>query len=524
MRAIAERAPGTNELSNDTPPERVGRYLLYPPIAQGGMATVHTARLIGAEGFNRLVAAKRLHSHLTDDPDFVAMFHDEARIASRVHHTNVVPVLDLVTLENELILVQEYVHGVPLSHLMKLARTSQAPIPTSIVVAILTGVLAGLHAAHEAKDDDDRPLDIIHRDVSPQNVMLSVDGVPRLLDFGIAKARTSMHHTRVGVFKGKLGYMAPEQLKMQPIDRTTDIYAAGVVMWEMLVNDRVNDGANESTFVSMVVSGATPTITEAVQARGVTLDEKRKRELAALAPIVRRAMAPSAHERFATASEMMWAILSAASAASSVEMAEWIKTTGAEYLERREKVLAANEESTRRTAAVAPRSGVQKTAEPVVMQSGAYPVSANAQGAVEALPLEAQTQVAQRSSSQWPWVVLAIAFALLGLAVGLRYQPKLEVPPTKAAVLDNLEAASPAPAPTTETMPSPVELVEAPTSSAGIRATPQHVRPPVQPIPPRVVPRPAATASAAPSASVKSDCSPPFYFDGSKKVFKLNCL
>lgn len=521
MRAIAERAPGTNELSTATAPERVGRYLLYPPIAQGGMATVHTARLIGAEGFNRLVAAKRLHAHLTDDPDFVAMFHDEARIASRVHHTNVVPVLDLITLENELILVQEYVHGVPLSHLTKLARTSRTAIPTSIVVAILTGVLAGLHAAHEAKDDDDRPLDIIHRDVSPQNVMLSVDGVPRLLDFGIAKARTSMHHTQVGVFKGKLGYMAPEQLKMQPIDRTADVYAAGVVMWEMLVNDRIQEGTSELTFVNMVVNGSTPTIIDALEARGIALDDKRKRDLTALAPIVARAMAANARDRFATASEMMWAILSAASAASSVELAEWIKSAGGDYLERREKMLAANEESTRRAA---PMSGVQKTAEPVVMQSGAYPVSANAHGAVESVPLDARTQVAQRSSGPWPWVVLAIAFAVMGLAVGLRYQPTIEVPPTKAARLDTLEAASPALAPVTEPMPSPIELEDAPTPGAGARSTPSHARPPVQPIPPRVTPRPTATTSATPSASVKSDCTPPFYFDGTKKVFKLNCL
>ncbi|AKU95193.1 serine/threonine protein kinase [Labilithrix luteola] len=532
MRATAERETGTSELSIAKPPERVGRYLLYPPIAQGGMATVHTARLVGAEGFNRLVAAKRLHSHLADDPEFVAMFHDEARIASRVHHANVVPVLDVVTVEGELILVQEYVHGVPLSHLMKLARTSTTPIPTSIAVAILTGVLAGLHAAHEAKDDDDHPLEIIHRDVSPQNVMVSVDGVPRLLDFGIAKARTSSHHTREGIFKGKLGYMAAEQLKMQPFDRTADVYAAGVVMWELLVNDRVHDGKSELTFVNMVVNGTMPTILEAIEKRGTILDEKRRRELTALAPIVSCAMAVNARDRFATASEMMWAILSATPAASTVEIAEWVKTTGKEYLERRDKTLAANEESLRTTKPAAPKSGVQKTAEPVVMQSGAYPVSPNAHGSIESVPLDARTQVAQRSSGPWPWVVLTLAFAVMGVAVGLRYRPMLESPGNMAGVRDAFDAVPNMAASASVALPAPIDTEDAsnaPTPSSGVRAAPPHTRPPVQPITPSraaTAPRATATvsASASASSSAKADCNPPFYFDGSKKVFKLNCL
>src|SRR5690349_20464126 len=170
-----------------SPPRTCGRYVLYPPIAHGGMATVHTARLVGAEGFSRLVAAKRLHPQYTDDPEFVTMFHDEACIASRIHHPNVVPVLDVVVSGNELILVQEYVHGVPLSQLMKVAHTENRPIAIDIAIAVLCGVLAGLHAAHEVRDEAGEPLEIVHRDVSPANVMISVDGVPRLLDFGIAK-------------------------------------------------------------------------------------------------------------------------------------------------------------------------------------------------------------------------------------------------------------------------------------------------------------------------------------------------
>src|SRR4029079_6915157 len=189
---------------------------------------------------------------------FVAMFHDEACIASRIHHPNVVPVLDVVVSGNELILVQEYVPGVPLSPLMKVAHREEKPIPIDIAIAVLAGILAGLHAAHEVRDEMDTPLAHLHRDVSPQNVMISVDGAPRLLDFGIAKATTSTHHTREGVFKGKLAYMAPEQLRMERIDRLVDVYATGVMAWEMLVNRRVYDGRHEISFVTAVMNGEIP--------------------------------------------------------------------------------------------------------------------------------------------------------------------------------------------------------------------------------------------------------------------------
>src|SRR5262249_10188452 len=157
-----------------------------------------------------------------DDPDFVEMFLDEARIASKIHHPNVIPVLDVVLSGDEVMLVLEYVHGVPLSQLFRLALGGETPVPVPIVVAVITGGPRGLHAAHEARDERGESLDVVHRDVSPQNVIVSIDGIPRLLDFGIAKARTSAHVTLEGFFKGKVAYMSPEQLRMERVTRQAD--------------------------------------------------------------------------------------------------------------------------------------------------------------------------------------------------------------------------------------------------------------------------------------------------------------
>ncbi|MEO8705360.1 MAG: protein kinase, partial [Kofleriaceae bacterium] len=154
----------------------IGRYILHRQIARGGMATIHIARLMGDEGFSRIVAAKRLLPEFAEDSDFVAMFLDEARIASKVHHRNVVPVLDVVTAMDEVVLVQEYVHGAPVHWLLNKTRQLHTHVPVPVAVAIASGVLAGLHAAHEMVDEMGMPLNVVHRDVSPQNVMVATDG------------------------------------------------------------------------------------------------------------------------------------------------------------------------------------------------------------------------------------------------------------------------------------------------------------------------------------------------------------
>ena len=257
------------------------------------MATVHFGRLVGPIGFSRTVAIKRLHPQFAKDPDFVAMFLDEARLAARIQHPNVVPTLDVVSIEGEIFLVMEYVQGETLSRLVRTTREKGESIPPRIASAILIGVLHGLHAAHEAKDERGQPLGIVHRDVSPQNILVGTDGVPRVLDFGVAKAAVRLQTTREGQLKGKLAYMAPEQLQSGVVNRLTDVYAAGVLLWEALTGRRLFEADSEGQLLAMVLrAGVDPPSTHA---RDISQ---------AVDDITLRALDRDVTKRFQTAREM----------------------------------------------------------------------------------------------------------------------------------------------------------------------------------------------------------------------------
>src|SRR5580698_2040686 len=206
-------------------PRIVGRYAIYGEIAAGGMATVHFGRLLGPVGFTRTVAIKQLYPHFARDAEFVAMFLDEARLAARIRHPNVIQTIDVVADNGELFLVMDYVESEPVSRLIRLARGMGEPIPLRIATSIVCGALHGLHAAHEATSDRGESLGIVHRDVSPQNILVGIDGVPLVIDFGVAKAIGRAHTTRDGNLKGKVSYMAPEQLEGRAT-RRSDIFAA----------------------------------------------------------------------------------------------------------------------------------------------------------------------------------------------------------------------------------------------------------------------------------------------------------
>jgi serine/threonine-protein kinase len=293
------------------------------------MATVHFGRLIGPVGFSRTVAIKRLHPQFASDPEFVAMFLDEARLAARIRHPNVIPTLDVVATSGELFLVMDYVPGESLARLMRAARLREAVLPTAITVSIMVGVLHGLHAAHEARNERGEPLGIVHRDVSPQNVLVGSDGQARVLDFGVAKAAGRIQTTREGQLKGKLAYMAPEQLRGSPLDRQTDIYAASVVLWETLSGERLFRADNEGAIVSKVLEGALVPPSRAIN---VTVDAETRMAIERLDDIVMRGLARNPSQRYATARDMALALEHALAPATTAEVSRWIEDVASSVL------------------------------------------------------------------------------------------------------------------------------------------------------------------------------------------------
>jgi serine/threonine protein kinase len=305
-------------------PPTVGRYLLYAEIASGGMATVHFGRLQGAAGFARSVAIKRLHPQYARDPDFVEMFLDEARLAARIAHPNVVPTLDVVAQGDELLLVMDYVRGSALSRLLRTLTQLGERMPARIAAAIAAGVLRGLHAAHEATNELGEPLEIVHRDVSPQNVLVGTDGIPRVLDFGVAKAAGRVQTTREGQLKGKLAYMAPEQITTGSVTRKTDIYAAAVVLWEMLTGRRLFRADNEGKLLALVLDGDVHPPSALVEGLNEGFDR-----------VVLRGMDRDPAKRYSTAREMAIDVESVVGIAPSAEVGEWVEALAADELRER---------------------------------------------------------------------------------------------------------------------------------------------------------------------------------------------
>src|SRR5690606_7363002 len=227
------------------------------------MATVFLARLTGVGGFQRLYAVKRLHPHLQADEEFVEMFLDEARLAAGIHHPNVVPILEVGASQNFHYLVMEYIEGDTLARLLARAASDNQRIPAPQAIRIALDTLSGLHAAHELRDENGLLAGVVHRDVSPQNVLVGVDGVSRITDCGVARAASRLSATRVGQLKGKIAYMAPEQARGEiDLDRRADVFAAGIVFWEALAHRRLFKAQNEAGTLARVLHEPLPHLRE----------------------------------------------------------------------------------------------------------------------------------------------------------------------------------------------------------------------------------------------------------------------
>jgi serine/threonine-protein kinase len=241
----------------------VDRYELVGEIASGGMATVFLARLTGVGGFQRMYAIKRLHPHLQNEKEFVEMFLDEARLAAGIHHPNVVPILEVGASQNAYYLAMEYIEGETLARLLAKAASKKERLPVPQVLRMTLDTLSGLHAAHELRDESGGLAGVVHRDVSPQNVLVGADGVSRITDFGVARAATRLTATRVGQLKGKIAYMAPEQARgEEDLDRRADVFAAGIVFWEALAHRRLFKAQNEAGTLARVLHEPLPDLRE----------------------------------------------------------------------------------------------------------------------------------------------------------------------------------------------------------------------------------------------------------------------
>jgi serine/threonine-protein kinase len=310
-------------------PYVLGRYALFDELASGGMATVHYARLVGDAGFARTVVVKRLHRQLAKDPEVATMFLDEARLASRIRHPNVVQTLDVVEADGELFLVMELILGEALHRILRAAANEGRTVPLDVTSAIICSVLHGLHAAHEATSDRGEPLAIVHRDVSPSNVLVGADGIVRVIDFGVAKAANRAHTTRDGAIKGKLSYMSPEQLHGEKLDRRADVFATGIILWELLAGRPLFHAETEAATMTRIFE--------------LQIDPPSTHAAAvprALDQVVLRALKRTAAKRFPTARAMALEIEAIVPPASASRVAAWVEEIAGELLEERARTLA----------------------------------------------------------------------------------------------------------------------------------------------------------------------------------------
>ena len=483
---------------------RLGRYILFDELASGGMGRVHVGKLRSEGGFSRVVAIKVLHEQYAREAEFRSMFLDEARLVASIRHPNVVSTLDVVEDGGELFLVMEYVNGLPLSQLIRDVRSKESHLPVRIAAAIVIDALEGLHAAHEGRGERSEALDIVHRDVSPQNIMVADDGLARVVDFGVAHATGRLQKTVPGQIKGKAGYIAPEQATDQGVDRRADVYGAGVVLWEALAGARLFRGSSFGAVVLQHLLEKPP-----------APSSERAEIPAALDAVVLKALEKKPADRYPTAHDMAAAIEAAVGRATRSEVRAWLEETAPEPLASRRALLA------RLPREPLDETSVSPPPEPAgVAPDSQSPTRADVPDAkrVSALtPLTATDDRPSESASlvalddrSWrppgrrlvPAVVVALLLGVVALVAVRRETPiAASTRPTPSTSPSPTAPASPAlPA---EVQSPPLAAVSAQLSGGGL---PPAERPKASPLPnPRtrarvVAAEPPASASVGPSA------------------------
>jgi eukaryotic-like serine/threonine-protein kinase len=477
----------------------LGRYELLLPIAAGGMAMVWAARVKGTRGFQKIVAVKTMLSKLTEDEQFEQMFLDEASLASQIRHPNVVEISDLGEQDGVLYLAMEWIDGVPLNLLMKTAKPAGG-VPLPIAVRIVMNACAGLHAAHELRDAKGQLIGLVHRDVSPQNILVTYDGVSKVVDFGVAKA-TAMGGgaTVAGQLKGKVSYMAPEQVRGEAIDRRVDVFAMGIVLYALTTGKHPFRRETEAATMYTIASDE-PVIAPRRFVPGYPQS---------LEAVVLKALAKNANQRYASASEMQRALDQCFPVAERVNTDEDVGVfIGKLFGKRRDESRAALAEALALADKQGPRAAAQAInplTQSQFSEVGSSPSAVMADNTYTAVGTPAAAVRARRARV----VRLSIVGALLalGLIALLLLKPgSAVVSPQPAASQEAATAKPTEPAPSASSAPS-VDLQALPIESAAAREPP--ATPARGPGFGQKAPPPVVTTTGTPVPATKPSKAPP---------------
>lgn len=490
LQAISPVVAGAGGL----PSAYLGRYQLLAKLAAGGMATVYLGRIHAVAGFDRRVAIKVLHPHLSEDKNIKAMFLDEARLAARIRHPNVIPVTDVgEDPQHGTFLVMDYVEGMDLSQILRAAHKKGARVAVPVVVRIVSDFLAGLGAAHDLVGENGQNLGVVHRDVSPHNVLVGTDGIARITDFGIAKAEGRVSSTQTGQLKGKLAYMPPERFGKggQRIDDLRgDVFASAVVLWESLTGQRLFKGEDDIDTVRKVLDGPIPKPSEL------------RPELEPLDAVVLKGLDRDPHQRYQSATEFRADLERAAAAIGGVARPEQVTAL-------MKAVLGPKLEQQRASVEVA----VKLADEGLAPGAGPAPAFPASESSATGTAVPAVHTPRASSGTVWQAAVVVLLLLVVGLGAYVFGRGSPEAPPMTVIATPANEVAAPPPtipsesapvttpvaAPTTTPAPVPDPVVEPPAPVAPVAATtpsPTTPSPTTTPIP-TTTPSPTTTETEA---------------------------
>ena len=367
-----------------------GKYNLLHRLAVGGMAEIFIARHQGLQGFSRKIVIKRIRPHLSKEQSFITMFLNEAKLAAQLNHSNICQIYDLGRIDESYFIAMEYVRGRDMRQVVSRADKKGIEFPVVYALKVASAVCEGLYYAHRKVDDQGRPLHIVHRDVTPENVMVSFDGEVKILDFGIAKAETTVSETRMGEIKGKLGYMSPEQVMGKTLDQRSDVFSLGVVLYEWLTGHKPFTGQNDVEILKAVADGKIypptsfrPDLPQPVEA------------------IVQKALARNREERYQSAWELQYDLNQFLSGGefnpTNIHLSNFLRQLFAEDIAKEDQALASAEAEQEADEASRPQGEVT----PAVAVGGP-PGEAPAEGKRQRTPRRQSSKVKALPAGQAP--------------------------------------------------------------------------------------------------------------------------